>query len=1058
MSFQGDVGGIGLADLLQSLARGREGILTLSAKGGPRATLGIEEGQAYLLPEQDEEPEYWRNRARQAWVHAPDFALETVRMTDIARAQRLETLYTLLDGEGVHFRFMPGPVPKAPESPAAIAQGESGAVSVGPRRDAVYVAPIQIEGLLLEYARLKDEGDAVGSWQSVPEHLVLCVLEAPADPGDGAKFFEHCDGDTNIRELADRLGWPLRQVQIKAEALFKRDLVRVAAPIELLRLAHAELVETNCERAASRLVSWIECSPPGLLEPEDASILAQEWEAERLSPALARMPLPSARRLVQRLSRTIGQPLRTVEHWAELSRIAQHDTLVDLHLLVAQIRAAVDPNVPAFKALLEVARGFAEIGHPLRSGAVLRVAAARQPGATEERLQLGTAMLAANMPSEAVPWIVAACRTLLDEGKPERAVEPLRQLVELVPGDRESRRLLTRARAFSVRRALVKKNSLVTMAIVLALSVGAVVQYRNEHQRKEHVAEIEAHLDDPNSALELLERYFPEDGSAAVASLRATILEHKHDHDNALRTAWTDKYREAQLECTLGDALVGLQRALDVPAPPRDVNSNEPWPLTTDLFNGLAARVQQSLKDCGETVEVNVVQEQGEARTRALIQSMNSKLEGRELSTPAKEFRQHLKDIDERIGKRAEERAGLRKQAEDRSLSNKQNMLLGAARSFMLAGDFQRAMGAYQSLLETDTNHKLAGLLEHEVGETKACLQALADARALCENGRHAQARTLLQEKLKKPGEYLLPWKVQSTPSDAQVRLPDGSVRKTPFTVETTLFEAVELAFEAPGYEPRRVTVKEPGDQLVYLSRSPEVAWATGGRIDALPLSVGEDHLLADRNGALARVSAKGVAWSHKLETLGGVARAPLLLPQRAGSALVLSEDGDAWVVALESGSIEGPWSRNVAPLSGPYLVEQDVLLRYRDGTVWRWRTGATPEPLAPQDGNTALARFESQGAESEGKWGISPNFAVLRRSSAEKFHLDSPWNDLVLDIADGRVRLGQHGQAEPVFCVDVTSDWVYVAFESPSGKDAPRGRLWISDGKGLRSFLPPSP
>jgi tetratricopeptide (TPR) repeat protein len=1054
MSFQGDVGGIGLADLLQSLARGREGVLSLSAKGGPRATVGVEDGHAYLLPEEDEEPEYWRNRARQAWVHASDFALEGVRMVDIARAQRLETLYRLLDGEGVHFRFQPGAVAKAPESATALSKGESGVATSGPRRDAVYVEPFQIEGLLLEYARLKDEGAAVPGWQNVPEHLVLCALDTPPQSGGLEAFFEHCDGDTNIRELADRLGWTLRQVQITAESLCRKDLVRAAAPIELLRLAHAELVETNCERAASRLVSWIETSPPGLLEPEDAAILAQEWEAERLSPALSRMPLPSARRLVQRLSRTIGQPLRTVEHWAEISRIAQHDTLVDLQLLVAQIRAAVDPNVPAFKSLLEVARGFIEIGHPLRGAVLLRVAAGRQPGSTEERLQLGTALLAAHQPAEAVPWIVAACRTLLDEGKPERAVEPLRQLVEQAPGDHEARRLLTRARAFSMRRALVKKNSLVTMAVVLALSIGAVVQYRSQHSRKLHVAEIEARLDDPNSALELLERYFAEDPGDAIKTLRAQILERKHDHDTALRTAWTDKYREAQLECTLGDPLVGLQRALDVPPPPRDVESNEPWPLTTDLFNGLAARVQKSVKDCGDTVEVSVVQEQAEGQALALIRDLQQKLTSRELSPAAKEFGGRLHDIEERLVKRGEERLALRKLIENKNLSNKQNMLLGAARAYKNAGDFAQAKKNYDSLIESDTSHKLAALLEHEIQETANALQALKDARALCEKGKHSEARTLLQKMLPKPGEYLLPWKVSSSPPGAKVRLADGSVRETPFTIETTLFEKVELGFECAGYEPRRVSVSQPGDQLVYLSRLPECTWNSGGRVDALPLCLGEDHLLADRNGTLARISGGTSAWTRKLETLGGFARAPIPLPQRSGWVLLVSEDGEAWVVDTEKGTAEGPSSRNVAPLAGPYLVGSDVLLRFRDGTVWRWSTSAAPDPCPAEVAGSALAPFESHGSESETRLGVSPNFACLRRSSAERFHLDSPWNDLMIDIADGHCRLGKRGESEPVFHVDLQGDWVYAAFESPTGS-TPRGRLWISDGHGLRSYKP---
>ena len=55
MTFQGDVGGIGLADLLQSLARGRDGTLTLLGREGLQCTLGIEGGMIHLLPEPSEE-------------------------------------------------------------------------------------------------------------------------------------------------------------------------------------------------------------------------------------------------------------------------------------------------------------------------------------------------------------------------------------------------------------------------------------------------------------------------------------------------------------------------------------------------------------------------------------------------------------------------------------------------------------------------------------------------------------------------------------------------------------------------------------------------------------------------------------------------------------------------------------------------------------------------------------------------------------------------------------------------------------------------------------------
>src|SRR5678815_462226 len=93
MSFQGDVGGIGLADLLQSLARGREGVLSLIGKDGAKSTLGVQGGLLHLLPDPEEDPEIWRTCARQSWVKDPEFRIDSLRMVEIAKAHRLETLY-----------------------------------------------------------------------------------------------------------------------------------------------------------------------------------------------------------------------------------------------------------------------------------------------------------------------------------------------------------------------------------------------------------------------------------------------------------------------------------------------------------------------------------------------------------------------------------------------------------------------------------------------------------------------------------------------------------------------------------------------------------------------------------------------------------------------------------------------------------------------------------------------------------------------------------------------------------------------------------------------------
>src|SRR5215831_11977671 len=125
MTFQGDVGGVGLADLLQSLARGRDGILTLLGRDGLQATLGIESGMVHLLADPSEDPDTWRDRAKSAYIGDPNARIDSVRMTEIARAARIETVYQLLDSDTVHFKFVPGPLPIPPEA-GAISKAETG--------------------------------------------------------------------------------------------------------------------------------------------------------------------------------------------------------------------------------------------------------------------------------------------------------------------------------------------------------------------------------------------------------------------------------------------------------------------------------------------------------------------------------------------------------------------------------------------------------------------------------------------------------------------------------------------------------------------------------------------------------------------------------------------------------------------------------------------------------------------------------------------------------------------------------------------------------------------
>src|SRR5262249_8702355 len=155
-------------------------------------------------------------------------------------------------------------------------------------------------------------------------------------------------------------------------------------------------------------------------------------------------------------------------------------------------------------------------------------------------------------------------------------------------------------------------------------------------------------------------------------------------------------------------------------------------------------------------------------------------------------------------------------------------------------------------------------------------------------------AKAALQSVQLKPDEYLLPWKVQSFPKGARARLQDGTERVTPFVLESAFGEKITMTLELEGHEPMTLSVDAPADHFLWFSRTPERAWPTAGRVEALPVSVGEDHVVCDRAGGIARLSKGGhLAWHAKLASLGGVGRAPVFMPRNQGRLLLVTEDGE---------------------------------------------------------------------------------------------------------------------------------------------------------------------
>src|SRR5688572_2010082 len=99
-----------------------------------------------------------------------------------------------------------------------------------------------------------------------------------------------------------------------------------------------------------------------------------------------------------------------------------------------------------------------------------------------------------------------------------------------------------------------------------------------------------------------------------------------------------------------------------------------------------------------------------------------------------------------------------------------------------------------------------------------------------------------------------------------------------------------------------------PQNVHVLLSRAKERTFETTGRVEALPTPIGDDHIVVDRTGGIARIGAGGLKWRTEIQTLSGMARAPVEMPGRPGRLLFVTETGAAWLLDPADGALEGPW------------------------------------------------------------------------------------------------------------------------------------------------------
>lgn len=1035
MSFQGDVRGIGLAELLQGLARGRkEGVLTLTAAGGRRSVVGLEEGRAHLLPDQEEDPEAWRARARDAW--ADTTRVDYLRMSEIARAQRLENLYVLLDGGDVHFRFEPGVLPRP--SPEVGTSGE--------QTTQVFCDPLQVEFLLLEYARVADELESCPGADELPYDTVPCVLDGVACAGTPPAVLEHCDGRSTLLEIADRLGWPVRQVQLALAPALAAGGLRRAQSAELLHLALGELQGRHIARAAVRLWAWTRDGAPGPLAPQQADAFEAEWLGGRLGAALRLMPAPARRTLLRRLDHGLGNPSQAVVHWLEAARIDRNDRVARLRRMVCEFREGSDPDSPGVRELLDWAREQREAGRPWRAGPALVLAALRQPTSATLQLELGTGLVAAGRPLEGAPWVLAGSRDLLEAGHADRAVPPLRQLLALDPRNRECRHLLGRARRASSQVRKLRKNLLIGLACAGMLAGAATVKVRLDTQRDGRLDQVRRALGEPRQALALLQEHFGEDSSPEVQGLRDQIQDRRRLDELGLRSAWLATYHEAQLEASKGDPLVALGRIRAIQPPPRLELVREPWPNPFDLYATLAEHLFLELTALGEPVEGSPQQVAREDQIEGWLATLTvTVLADGEAPGPLGEFLERLEALEAEVeARRAAREAAIEARLAVESL-DRQDVLFRKGEAYAESGDLQRALRCWEECVALDTTGKVQALLEERMTRVREQLQAIQDARALARQGDHAQAIALLEAKLDDPHDVMLPWRVSSYPEGVSASQGEERVWTTPFTIETTLGESVELTFRSHGFEARTLTFDRPADRTVHLERIPERTWQGDGRVDAVPVPVGGDHIVVDRKGELARVGPGGATrWTSRVRSLSGLARAPVFLPERPGHLLLLTEDGHAWILSAADGGLEGPWQLGAAPRVGPTAGVGHVRALLADGRRVRWSHGIEPvveEGPADRAGDDAL-------------YGAEGGFAVARLRAGHQGEFACPWGPWVVRAEEEAYVVHPVGRPTDGYTILRHGEWAFLAWEA-AAQGAPQGRLWVSDAAGVRAYVP---
>jgi tetratricopeptide (TPR) repeat protein len=1053
MSFQGDVAGIGLGELLQGLARGgRDGVLNLFGKD-IAARIGLVGGQLFLVSSPEEDPQVWRARSTKAWVHAPNPALDHDRREAIARAERLETVFAMLEAPNLHFRFEQGPLPPPPQGPTrgSVARGtrNEGMTLGNSRGDHGWGPGMSVEFLLLEHARISDEVRTAGGPRA---NDMPRALDAGRPPQGYEVLIAECDGRSTMVEIADRLGWPLRQCSGVVNELVHHGHVRLATPREILTSALVELEGGQYERVADRLEGWLASTPAGPPSADDGELLGHIWQRGQLATVLSFLKRRAGRSLCKRLDHVATDLTQSIALWTRFVELHGSDGVARLHLSrlgLAASGAAVDAGV--LNEMLRQARQLTEAGFSARARALLVALRDREAPNLAVRVDIGHRMLAAGMATDAAEVLTACADELLEEGDLTRARRLVGALLVEVPEYRPARDLLAAIDAREVRKKRRTWQVAVGAAVAVVLSGVGIVHVKSERELERRIAEITGYLDRPAEGLALVEQYYPGEQPARIAGLASALERRRVEAQETALATWNTRCEEIESAIERGDLLVSTQQIVALgTAPELDPALARQLRPRTDLLGLVGGRLTKRFEASDPGVDGDQRAIDDEGRDLEAARSILGACIASRVHSEYRDFVDHVELLvtrwDERRSERAQERE--RKTARDREA--RQDRLLGSARFLAASGELEKALESYDELLAIRADDAVVTFVQNERANVATQLESWKKAVEHAAAGRHSEALAVLEAAQLDLSVLPLPWRVTSQPSGASVTLSDGTTHVTPFVMRTPAGRRLELRFELEGTLPVTVTVDGPSDHFVYLHASPERLVPGSNRIDALPVLVGNDMIVADRRGSVRRIGPAGEArWNVDLTTLGGIARTPRFLPARPGWMLVVSEEGKCWLVGIEDGRIEGPWEAGSPPLRGPEDLGGRLALLLNDGRLASWTSAV--EPTVTGAASQIYALGDNEDAEYSERY---ENLVCLRSNTGRDPVMGNPWNAWRVEVQDDMYLVRLRQDLTRSFTVERFGRFSYVAWEKPSAL-VPEGRLWISDDAGLRSYVP---